>query len=133
MRAVFADTSFYVALANPRDSLHSAALEFSQGFRGRTVTSEFVLVEVGNFFSSTETRQLFVDLFSQLRSDSYTQIVECSTKLLSDAVELFAIRNDKRWSLTDCTSFAVMNTLHLKSALTADHHFAQAGFEVLLA
>jgi uncharacterized protein len=132
MNTVFADTSFYVALANPRDSLHSAAFEFSINFRGRTVTSEFVLIEVGNFFSAAATRQVFVELLGQLRTDVNTHIVECSAGVFQDAVELFRSRNDKQWSLTDCFSFAVMNALGLKRAPTADHHFAQAGFEVLL-
>ena len=132
MSTVFADTSFYVALANPRDSLHTAAFELSVNFRGRTVTSEFVLIEVGNFFSSIATRQVFVELHRQLRTDDNTYIVECSPQLLQDAVKLFGRRNDKQWSLTDCSSFVVMNSLRLTSALTADHHFAQAGFDVLL-
>jgi uncharacterized protein len=36
------------------------------------------------------------------------------------------------WSLTDCISFAVMSQQGLAEALTADHHFEQAGFVVLL-
>ena len=41
-------------------------------------------------------------------------------------------RPDKAWSLTDCISFAVMAERGLTEALTADHHFEQAGFRVLL-
>jgi uncharacterized protein len=37
-------------------------------------------------------------------------------------------RPDKEWSLTDCISFIVMEEHGLTEALTADHHFAQAGF-----
>lgn len=38
---------------------------------------------------------------------------------------------DKEFSLTDCTSFVIMRELRLKRALTTDHHFRQAGFEVV--
>lgn len=38
---------------------------------------------------------------------------------------------DKDFSFTDCTSFAVMRELRLKSALTTDGHFRQAGFQVV--
>ena len=38
---------------------------------------------------------------------------------------------DKAFSFTDCTSFIVMKEHRLRTALTSDHHFAQAGFEVV--
>ncbi len=41
-------------------------------------------------------------------------------------------RPDKDWSLTDCTSFIVMNEFNISNALTGDHHFEQAGFRALL-
>ena len=44
----------------------------------------------------------------------------------------FYLAVDKEWSLTDCTSFVVMQEEGLTDALTTDHHFEQAGFTVLL-
>ena len=41
-------------------------------------------------------------------------------------------RQDKRWSFTDCISFAVMKQMKIADALTGDHHFEQAGFRALL-
>ena len=56
-----------------------------------------------------------------------------ATRELFDAGRaLFASRMDKDWSLTDCVSFAAMHQMGLADALTADHHFEQAGFTVLL-
>lgn len=40
-------------------------------------------------------------------------------------------RADKAWSLTDCISFSVMTERRLSDALTADHHFEQAGFRAV--
>lgn len=45
--------------------------------------------------------------------------------------DLFAARPDKAWSLTDCISFGVMRERGLSDALTADHHFEQAGFRAV--
>jgi uncharacterized protein len=44
----------------------------------------------------------------------------------------FSTRPDKEWSLTDCISFVVMNERGIGDALTNDHHFEQAGFQILL-
>ena len=41
-------------------------------------------------------------------------------------------RSDKAWSLIDCISFETMRQRGLTEALSADHHFKQAGFRTLL-
>ena len=46
--------------------------------------------------------------------------------------QLYRERADKEWPLTDCISFVVMQEHGLAEALTADHHFEQAGFKALL-
>ena len=38
----------------------------------------------------------------------------------------------KEWSITDCSSFLVMEHLNIWEALANDHHFVQAGFFILL-
>jgi uncharacterized protein len=43
----------------------------------------------------------------------------------------FVRHADKRYSLTDCISFIVMQERGLRQALTFDQHFSQAGFEAL--
>ena len=55
-----------------------------------------------------------------------------SRDLLDRALELYHQHADKRWTLTDCTSFVVMREREITKALTADHHFEQAGFVPLL-
>ena len=133
MRDVFADTSFYVALLNVRDAFHDKAIDFARGFSGGVVTTEFVLVELGNYLARSAQRMKFVKLVEDLRHRPSTRIWPLSTDLLDTALAVYARRPDKAWSLTDCTSFAVMEQLGLTEALTADRHFEQAGFAVLLA
>lgn len=60
-------------------------------------------------------------------------IVAASPELMHRGIELYEARSDKDWSLTDCTSFIVMQDRGLTDALTGDHHFEQAGFRPLLA
>jgi uncharacterized protein len=38
---------------------------------------------------------------------------------------------DKKWSLTDCSSFALMKELGIKEAFTFDKNFLEAGFRAV--
>jgi uncharacterized protein len=67
-----------------------------------------------------------------LKDQPDVEIVPASTDLFRQGCELHAQRHDKEWSLADCTSFAVMKQRRIVDALTSDHHFAQAGFQVLM-
>lgn len=58
--------------------------------------------------------------------------VEMLDDLFWRGFHLFESRPDKHWSLTDCTSFVIMEEHGMTEALTADHHFQQAGFTALL-
>jgi len=132
MNPVFADTSFYIALLHPRDSLHTRAIAVIQRLARRIVTTEIVLLEVANYFRKASVRGSFVQLISEIQSDPETDVIPCSSDLFMRGVRLFANRLDKDWSLTDCVSFIVMTDRKLTEALTADRHFEQAGFLALL-
>jgi uncharacterized protein len=132
MKAVFADTSFYLAVLNPRDVLHANAVQIGNRIKRPVLLSDFVLLELGNALSAVQQRQLFSQLVPHLRSHPNIRIVPASCDLLERGFQLFLRRTDKAWSLTDCTSFVVMQDEGLTDALTTDHHFEQAGFTVLL-
>ena len=131
MKPVFADTSFYIAFINERDAYHQRAVEASQRYRCKQVTTDYILIEIGNWLAKSE-RSTFGQLLSDLRSDPNTLIVPATRDLLDQACRLYGERLDKEWSLTDCASFTVMQGQGLTEALTADHHFVQAGFRALL-
>jgi uncharacterized protein len=59
-------------------------------------------------------------------------IVEIDKEIFAEAWRLYSERLDKEWSFTDCTSFIVMSRMGLADAFTSDHHFEQAGFNILL-
>ncbi|MCL4215576.1 MAG: PIN domain-containing protein [Candidatus Hydrogenedentes bacterium] len=131
MIRVFADTSFYVALVSPKDQWHSLAARAAQEHFDM-VTTEFVLIEVGNFLHRQPDREMFIGLLQTLSGDDQTTIVPASTQLFEAGSRLYSERPDKDWSFTDCTSFVVMNDLKLVSALSNDHYFRQAGFQLLM-
>ncbi|MCX5676112.1 MAG: PIN domain-containing protein [Planctomycetota bacterium] len=132
MRPVLADTSYYLALFNENDPHHKAALQFSRAAALTVVVTDFVLLEIGNAYSRRSMRGTFCTLVADVRSDPWCQLVPVSKALFEAGLLLYARRPDKDWSLTDCISFVVMKRLRLTEALTADRHFEQAGFKVLL-
>jgi hypothetical protein len=90
-----------------------------------------VLIELGNYFC-TVSRAGFMNFIHVLRQDARTRILPSSSSLFEEGLQLYGQRQDKGWSLTDCISISVMQKENLDSALTLDHHFEQAGFEILL-
>ncbi len=132
MIANFADSYYYLALVNERDAGHEKALEFSRRYRGQTVTTEWVLIEVADALSTPKLRPIFLDILGEIENNPGLTVVEASHQLFQRGVELFSRRLDKAWSLTDCISFLVMRDHGINEALTADHHFEQAGFVPVL-
>lgn len=132
MNACFADTYFYLALLNPDDEGHERARALNRTETRPMVTTMWVLTEVADALSAPVNRGLFLELLSALRADSGVTVVEASSGLFDRGVELFRARPDKDWSLTDCVSFVVMADHGIVEALSADHHFEQAGYRILL-
>lgn len=131
MTPVFADRLFYVALLNRRDEHHTTALNWATHERPTVVTTEFVLLEVANFFRQPPDRGKFAAFVRRIEDNPATNIVRCGSTWFQRGLDRFASRLDKEWSLTDCISFAVMGDRGLTQALTDDHHIVQAGFSVL--
>lgn len=72
------------------------------------------------------------ELLDALEGDPDVLVVPADASLFRRGVDLYRQRPDKDWSLTDCISFVVMEEQGLTDALTADHHFEQAGFRAIL-
>ena len=135
MDDVFADTCYWIAKLNERDSLHEVAVLLSDTLGSRRiVTTELVLGEVLNFFaeSGPANRRGAVALLLELQDDLNVDIIELSDIRFWAAVDFYIARPDQEWGLVDCVSFLVMENRGIREALTNDHHFAQAGFTILM-
>ena len=132
MSLCFADSFYYLALLNRRDECHERAAALAGSLRGGTITTAWVLTEVADALSYRAYRRRVVHLVQALRTDPDCQIVPPSAELLERGWRLYAQRQDKDWSLTDCISFLAMRDEGITEALTADHHFEQAGFTILI-
>ena len=132
MKMVFAETFYFLALVNEKDPAHARAAGFLRAYRGRLVTTGWILTEVGDGLAHPRNRPSFVLLEQTLRNEPNVTILPWSEQLFRAGVDLFRQHPDKEWSLTDCISFAVMQREGIAEALTGDPHFEQAGFVALL-
>jgi uncharacterized protein len=129
---VFADAFYYLALSNARDAAHALARSIGDHLNTPVVTSAWVVQELADGLSAPPARLGFLRLLATLEADRRTTIITPSADLWNKGLELYRSRPDKSWSLTDCISFEIMREHGITDALTADRHFEQAGFNILL-
>ncbi len=134
-RRVFLDSMSLLALANRDDQHHaeSAAVMASLAAQRRElITSDWVLAEFLSAASRLPLRQAGLRIVSRLRASSATEIIAATRAQWERSYQLYAARADKEWSFVDCTSMILCEDRGIREVLTADRHFAQAGFAVLL-
>ena len=123
---VFLDTAFVYALINTRDDWHGRAVQWQARLAAECrplLTTEFVLMEIGDGLAALRFRSQATQILLTLRSSALVEVVPASARLVEEAFTLYRARNDKDWGLTDCSSFVVMRERGLSDALTMDHHF----------
>jgi predicted nucleic acid-binding protein len=138
VRIVFADTSFFIALAIPRDRLHDLAQAVYEHLLEdsslKFMTSEPVLTEVLTRLTKygPQARVAAVRLAIEVREDARFTVVPQTSALFQDGLDLFRRRPDKAYSMTDCMSMEICRTRAISEILTADHDFEQERFTILL-
>jgi predicted nucleic acid-binding protein len=132
VKQTFADSFYLLALFNGRDAAHERALRASAELEGMLVTTDWVLTETADALCDTSNRDRCADFIEDLRRAQRVKVEPASRALFDAGWDLFRQRHDKDWSLTDCISFVVMKQHGITAALTGDHHFEQAGFQILL-
>ncbi|HKB67720.1 MAG TPA: PIN domain-containing protein [Pyrinomonadaceae bacterium] len=132
MAEVFVDTSFVVALVNKNDQNHGLAMDLAGRLTGQgLVTTDAILLEIGNALSRNFKRQS-VEIIEEFLTSDDVQVIHLHPPLFRRAFDLYKSRSDKVWGLIDCVSFVVMKELGITDALSADKHFEQAGFNILI-
>lgn len=131
MHRVFVDTGAWFAFFVASDPDHHAVAGALTGREGRLLTTDYVFDELVTLVRYRATHRDARRVGDALRAGSVTELIGLQRRDIDRAWERFVRDSDKRYSFTDCTSFAVMNRLGLDTAVAVDDHFRQAGFVVL--
>ena len=105
---IFVDTSFLLAVLNPRDTLHSRAQAWAVSIAESLLVTEYVVWEMVNSLSLPADRPKAHSALQAIQTASDWEWVPASKSLFAAGMQLHRERDDKSWFLTDCISFQVM-------------------------
>lgn len=132
---IFTDTGAFIALTDADDENHKAARTFYQGAKGKGalfVTTNCVICETVNYLRARVSHNSAVFFRENIKKSGIIRITAVTPLIEDAAFDIFKNYEDKAFSFTDCTSFAVMKALKLHRAFAFDKHFEQYGnFEQL--
>ena len=134
MTALFADTFYWVALADFSDSAHPRALTITaERAASAIVTTDEVLGEYLTFFASAfgTLRRRAATSVQRILANPVIRVIPQSRTSFLAGLDLYSQRPDKGCSLVDCISMQTMRREGLPEALTNDQHFEQEGFRAL--
>ncbi len=126
-RHVFADTGAFYAIKDQGDAHHRKAVDFLFNFTGQLVTTNFIIDETITLVLHKLGYNEALKLGEDLWAEKYARLVHVTRADQRAAWDLFKTYDDKVFSFTDCTSFAVMERLGLECAFAFDADFEQTG------
>lgn len=134
MRKLFVDTAGWVACADRNDPAHGkcvAARDAQLRAGAVLLTTDYVVDETLTLLRLRLGLGAAGEWWQRISSSQRVVMAEVDRDLREDALRWFFRYDDKEFSFTDCTSFALMKRDKLREVLTTDRHFKQAGFHVL--
>lgn len=132
---VFVDTSALIAIGNKRDAFHAQAREVNDQLiqsNSFFVTSSAILLEFGNAFSTVNLKPFAIRLINAVMQSKKWKSIVIDENIMSRGFDLYRQMTDKDWGFVDCTSIVLAKSLGVQNVFSTDHHFEQAGFNILL-
>jgi uncharacterized protein len=130
---VFVDTGAFAAFMNRNDEHHHEALTVSRKLatqQAQLITTNFIVAETHSLVLARRGRDLALATLARIdRTVEFIERIAMEDEL--QARVILERHDDKTYTYTDATSFAVMERLGLRDVFTFDRHFAQYGFSPL--
>jgi predicted nucleic acid-binding protein len=133
-RYVLVDSSAWFALTDRRDANHRQASRVATRLandRRTLLATNFILAEAHALLLNRAGRDLAWGFVQQVVAGGDAALMRVGESDEARALAIIESYDDKDFSLTDATSFAVMERLEIADAFTFDRHFRQFGFAVL--
>lgn len=133
-KAAFVDTAGWMMLSDASDEAHDEARHFRDDWLERGgifVSTDFVLDETLTLLRVRLGLDAAERWWNQVEGSSRVVWEPIDSSRAEKARRWFFRFRDKAFSFTDCTSFVVMKERRLRTAVTSDRHFVQAGFQVV--
>jgi predicted nucleic acid-binding protein len=130
MRAVFVDTSFWVALVSERENRHAEAVALSRDttVSRQLVTTNHVRGETWTFLRSRHGHRVATTFLDRVDRTRRLRVAFISEQLERDAIGWLRRHDEREYSFVDATSFALMRSLKIREAFAFDGDFSAAGF-----
>lgn len=131
---IFIDTSAWDAIEDSNDPNHELALIFKDDLPDNChlVTTDYILDETYTLLLLNigyEQTVAFKKNINELLNSGILAVIHISPSLYDAAWDVFQLFNvDKKWSFTDCVSYATMKQFDIETVFAFDRHFEQMGF-----
>lgn len=124
---VCVDTSAWYALFDKDDSEHERAKHFHQANQSPFLTTDYIVDETLTLVRIRLGHRRAVEIGKHFWGQDLAQVIAVTSEDRAAAWKIFQRYEDKIFSFTDCTTFAVMERLGVTTAFTFDGHFRQYG------
>jgi predicted nucleic acid-binding protein len=130
VKLVFVDSSAFLSLEDPDERSHSESSSALRELVHRglgLVTTNFVFDEAYTLILARLGRGRAVTWGESFRRGSFVKLLRVLEEHEERAWEIILAFEDKAFSYTDATSFAVAESLGIGEAFSLDRHFNQFG------
>ena len=128
---LLADTGALLALFNPRDEHHARASRFvREAASTRFIVTELIVSETVTRLRARTNAARAADAGAALMRSQRYEVLFVDAPLLDAGLADLRRFADKRLSLVDAVSFAVLRSLALDGSFTFDRDFRDCGFAV---
>ncbi len=129
---IFVDTSFWIAVTAKQDARHGEARRLLQTHaREPLVTSTHVRGETWTFIRRRHGHAAAAAFLDGLDRTRRAEVLFVKEELEVEVLRWLRRHDEREYSFVDATSFALMRSLRISSALAFDGDFSAAGFEEL--